>query len=231
MTNGRGGSAPRLSSPPIDPDVAGDPPDLARAKAAAREAARARRAAVSADLRPRAADAVAGRVLEAVDPSAGTVVSVYLSFRDELDTAPLLAALHARGCVTCAPVVGRVGQPLSFRRWWPGVPLETERFGTVRPAAAAGEVVPAVLVVPMLAFDRAGRRMGYGAGFYDRTLAGLRAAGPVLAVGIAFAAQEVDALPAGPHDQPLDRIVTEAETFEPGRTPTGVPGADARTTA
>ncbi|MEQ8964437.1 MAG: 5-formyltetrahydrofolate cyclo-ligase, partial [Azospirillaceae bacterium] len=166
-----------------------------------------------------AAASVAERVLAEIDPAPGTVVSVYLAFRDELDTLPLLGALHARGCVTCAPVVGRIGEPLTFRRWWPGVELEIERFGTARPAATAGEVVPGVLIVPMLAFDRAGTRMGYGAGFYDRTLARLRAAGGAFAVGTAFAAQEVEALPAGAHDQPLDRIVTENESFVPAVSP------------
>jgi 5-formyltetrahydrofolate cyclo-ligase len=175
--------------------------------------AKARRAEAHAALGGTVGAALRDRVLALIDPAPGTVVSAFLPFGEEIDTLPLLTALHARGAVPCAPVSPKVGRPLTFRRWWPGVPLERERFGTACPAPEAGEAVPAILIVPMLAFDRAGNRLGYGAGFYDRTLAGLRAAGQATAIGVAYAAQEVDAVPVGAHDQPLDAIVTERETL------------------
>ena len=89
-------------------------------------------------------------------------------------------------------------------------------FGIPAPPPEAAEVVPEVLLVPLLAFDRAGHRVGWGAGFYDRTLETLRAARAIIAIGVAFAVQEVDFVPHGPHDQPLDWIVTEAEAIRTG---------------
>jgi 5-formyltetrahydrofolate cyclo-ligase len=110
------------------------------------------------------------------------------------------------------PVIGAAGQPLSFRRWRPGAAMVAGPFGALIPEAG-DDVVPEVLIVPLVAFDRAGNRLGYGGGFYDRTLEGLRAARPTFAIGFAYAAQEAEALPLEPTDQPLDAIVTEAETL------------------
>jgi 5-formyltetrahydrofolate cyclo-ligase len=106
------------------------------------------------------------------------------------------------------PVIPGEAQPLVFHRWHPGARMVAGAFGALIPEVAE-EVVPEVLIVPLLAFDRAGFRLGYGGGFYDRTLEGLRARGPVAAIGFAFAAQEVDRVPTEPTDQKLDLIVTE----------------------
>jgi len=208
VTNGRRGSASDLDAgfPPDDPETVA-------LKRAVRSAAKARRAEAHARGGAAAAAAIRDRVLAVADPAPGTVVSAFLPFGEEIDTIPLLSALHGRGCVTCAPVSPKIGDPLSFRRWWPGVPLVTERFGTSCPAPEAGEVRPRLLIVPMLAFDRDGNRIGYGAGFYDRTLLHLRRTGEATAIGIAYAGQEVEHLPVGPHDERLDWIVTERETL------------------
>ena len=109
------------------------------------------------------------------------------------------------------------GEPLRFRAWRPGDALRPGRFGTLEPPVEAAEVEPGVLFVPLAGFDRRGHRLGYGAGYYDGALARLRARGRVLAVGIAFAEQEVEAVPAEPHDERLDALVTDAGllTFGP----------------
>jgi 5-formyltetrahydrofolate cyclo-ligase len=109
------------------------------------------------------------------------------------------------------PVVTARGLPLGFRRWRPGDVLVSGAFGLLVPGPSAEPVMPQLVLVPLLAFDRQGGRLGYGAGFYDRTLAVLRAAGPVIAIGVAYADQEVPAVPVEPHDQPLDWIATERE--------------------
>ena len=134
--------------------------------------------------------------------------------RCEADPRPALHALHARGRALCLPVVVARAAPLAFRRWTPETALVPGTFGTLVPDGTE-VVVPCALIVPLLAFDRAGHRLGYGGGFYDRMLAALRAAGPVLAVGLAFAAQGVPQVPCTVDDQPLDVIVTERETIRP----------------
>lgn len=188
-------------------------PDAAACQAAKRklrETARARRAAIDAALRASAARAVARHVLDAVPIPKGAVVSGYWPIGDELDIRPLLAALDRRGHPLCLPVVTGRGQPLVFRAWRPGDALTPAPFGTRVPPEDAPERVPHALLVPLLAFDKAGYRLGYGGGFYDRTLARLRASDPAtLAVGVAFAAQEVAAVPHAATDERLDWIVTE----------------------
>ncbi len=187
-----------------------DPTKLDAAKKALRAAAAERRAALDAGLRAAAARAVARHVLDSVPLAPGAVVSGYWPMGDELDLRPLLAELDARGHPCCLPVVVGRARPLVFRAWRPGAPLEAAAFGTRVPPADAPERVPAVLLVPLLAFDDAGYRIGYGGGFYDRTLARLRAADPATcAVGVAFAAQRVAAVPRGETDERLDWIVTE----------------------
>lgn len=136
-------------------------------------------------------------------------VSGFWPIREEIDVRPLLEALAARGNVCALPVIVGRGRPLVFRRWRPGDTLEAASFGLKEPPASAPEVAPRVLLVPLLAFDGSGRRLGYGAGFYDRTLARLRARSAVLAVGIAYAGQRFESVPAGADDEPLDWVVTE----------------------
>ncbi|MDQ2105783.1 5-formyltetrahydrofolate cyclo-ligase [Azospirillum isscasi] len=191
--------------------------DPRAAKDAARVRARARRDSLTDDgVRAFAADAVRGRFLEALvrpglipdGPVAG-----YWPLGSELDARPLLLHLKAAGRPVALPVSGPRGQALTFRDWDPAQPLAAGRYGIHEPGADRPEAVPAVLLVPMLAFDRSGHRLGYGAGYYDRTLDALRAVRPVLAVGVAFAAQEMDAVPCGAHDERLDWILTEREAL------------------
>ena len=133
-------------------------------------------------------------------------LSGYWPIRTEPDPRP---AMSAHPGALCLPVVVGPGQPLAFRRWHPGAAMEPGAFGAAIPQDTT-EITPQILIVPLLAFDARGYRLGYGGGFYDRTLQGLRASGPVVAIGFAYGAQEVDAVPIEPTDQPLDFIVTEA---------------------
>ncbi len=176
-----------------------DPPDLVAAKRAARDAARLVRGVGDA-----LADvAVCGRLLSLVPLD--TVVSGVWPLPGELDLRPLLAALHGRGQVVLLPETTPRGQPLVFRRWHPGATMLPGRFGTCHPDGEA--LAPGLLLVPLLAFDDRLMRLGYGGGYYDRTLAGLAGC---RAVGFAYARQQVGAVPTGTFDVPLDAIVTEA---------------------
>lgn len=150
------------------------------------------------------------RLDDALKPFAGHAMSFYMAMRTEIDPRPAMVRAVLRGPVLLP--VTRPDAPLVFRRWRPGTVLCRDRFGVEHPDDASPEGTPEVLVVPLLAFDGRGHRLGYGGGFYDRTLAALRAAGPVTAIGFAFARQEVAALPAEPRDERLDGIVTESET-------------------
>ena len=177
-----------------------DPPDLTAAKRAAREAALAARAACD----PALGAHVAAHILRDCPPPSGAVVSGVWPLPGEIDLRPLLEVLHARGHAVVLPVTPPRGQPLTFRRWRPGDLLVPERFGTMAPT---GEVaVPDFVLVPLLAFDRRGYRLGYGGGYYDRTLAALPRR---FALGFGFAAQEADAVPVGPTDIRLDAVATE----------------------
>jgi 5-formyltetrahydrofolate cyclo-ligase len=138
------------------------------------------------------------------------VVSGFHPHMSEISVLPLLARLVSMGWTTCLPVVTGKGQPLVFRAWEPGDPLVRGLWDIKVPAAEAEEVVPGTLLVPMLAFDRQGHRLGYGGGFYDRTLEILRKTKPVTAIGVAYAAQEMDRVPHGAHDAVLDAILSEA---------------------
>lgn len=135
--------------------------------------------------------------------------------RGEIDPRPLLVCCQQHGIATALPVVVGKGQPLVFRAWAPGEALETGAYGTCHPPPAAAEVQPSLVLVPLVAFDRAGGRLGYGGGFYDRTLPRLRAAQTVVAIGLAHGVQELAAVPREPHDQPLDWLATEAEILGP----------------
>ena len=191
---------------------------LDRAKAEARAQARLVRAAASKaapDAGERVRDRFMAELLPIVGVTNGAFVSAYVPVRDELDPRPLLHALVERGMVAAMPCVVGEGQPLLFRQWNTGAALVPRTFGLSEPADNAPVVEPDLLLVPLLAFDRSGHRLGYGRGYYDRTLAALRAQRPIAAVGLAFAAQEVLSLPAGIHDQRLDWIVTETGLIYP----------------
>lgn len=143
-------------------------------------------------------------------PEAGrSIVSAFYPYRSEIDTLPLLGRLAGEGWTTCLPIVISAGLPLLFRKWMPGAPVVLGEWDIPRPPEDATEVDPDVLLVPLLAFDRTGYRLGYGGGFYDRSLAKLRAMKPIVAIGVAYAAQEWDAVPRGDYDQKLDGFLTE----------------------
>ncbi len=136
-------------------------------------------------------------------------VSGFWPIRDEIDTRPLMIELHNQGCQLALPVVQGKGRPLMFRAWRPGDPLEAGVFGTLQPSARRETIEPDALIVPMLACDADGWRLGYGGGFYDRTLELLRKRRPVTAMGVGFDAQFVPEVPHGPGDQRLDWLLTD----------------------
>ena len=140
---------------------------------------------------------------------APAIVSGFWPIKDELDIRPLLVELINQGCQVVLPVVQGKGQPLVFRAWRPGDALEAGVFNTLQPSAKRETLDPQVLIVPLLACDREGWRLGYGGGFYDRTLAGLRSRRRVTAIGVGFDAQFVDDVPHGPSDERLDWLLTD----------------------
>ncbi|MES2142887.1 MAG: 5-formyltetrahydrofolate cyclo-ligase [Pseudomonadota bacterium] len=147
----------------------------------------------------------AHHLLSALEPHRGKVLAGYMPMRTEIDPLPAMAAHQGRVGV---PVILGKGMPLQFREWTPTADMIEGAFKALIPATG-GWVMPQVLIVPLLAFDARGYRLGYGGGFYDRTLEGLRAKGPVVAIGYAFSAQEVPEVPIDATDQRLDMIVTE----------------------
>ncbi len=181
--------------------------DLTEIKAAARKAAFARRKAAF-DTRPPGA---AGRLSEVLAGYRGVPLSGYMPIRTEIDPLPAMAEAAARGPVG-VPVIQAAGQPLKFSRWTPDGPLKDGPFGARVPAVDAF-FDPEILIVPLVAFDARGGRLGYGGGFYDRTLQRLRALRPTLAIGFAFDAQEDDGLPLEPTDQPLNMVITESRVL------------------
>ena len=173
-------------------------------KSTLREESRARRADLA-----RACPDFAQRIARSIDElpiPKGAGVSFYWPMGDEADPRALAFALAARGHTLGLPVVVKKKSPLVFRRWRMGDALVTHAFGMREPPATAPEVTPDVLLVPLLAFDATGTRLGYGGGFYDRTLAALATK---LAIGIAYAGQEMEGVPRESSDQPLDMVVTE----------------------
>lgn len=176
----------------------------------ARKAAFARRK--TAD--PAGSGIACGHLVEAVRAAPGGVVSGFWPIRTEIDPRPALRELAATHSL-CLPVVVGAAQPLAFRLYSPGAHLEEAGFGTMIPAGTA-EATPDILIVPLAAFDDKGYRLGYGGGFYDRTLERLRAAAKVTAIGFAYSVQRVDSVPRDANDQPLDLIVTEDGIFLPG---------------
>ena len=143
----------------------------------------------------------------------GVPLAGYMAMRTEIDPTPAMEEAAAHGPV-CVPVIEAKGQPLKFALWEPGCALVDGPFGAQVPATLAF-IEPEILIVPLVAFSRAGGRLGYGGGFYDRTLEGLRAKRPTLAIGFAYASQEDADLPLEPTDQPLDMIVTESGVITP----------------
>lgn len=183
------------------------------AKATLRAAALAARDALSDAQRVAAARVLARRGLP-VELAPGAIVAGYSPIRSELDPTPLMQKLAAAGARLALPVITARGQSLRFRVWHPGDRLLPGPLGILEPSPAAAEIVPDIVLVPLAAFDRTGHRIGYGAGHYDRTLAQLHKSKGFAAIGLAFAAQEVEAVPALQHDVPLDYVLTESNLFD-----------------
>lgn len=196
--------------------AAANEPDVRALKAAMRRDARRSRAAIAKEP-PSGAPSRAGTCLvRDVVPAGDVVVAGFWPIGSEIDCRPILDALHDLGYACSLPVVVEPCSPLVFRRWHPDLPLEAGAHGERIPPADAGEVVPDVLIVPGLAFDREGFRLGYGKGYYDRTLAALRAEKDVIAAGLAYAGQLVSEVPREDEDQRLDWIVTDDGTIACG---------------
>jgi len=182
-------------------------------KAELRAIALAKREALSDRQREAAAKALAKRGLP-LPITAGMVVSGYSPIRNEIDPAPLMQKLAAQGVRLALPTVNARGKSLIFRSFRPGDRLTLGMLGIPEPSPAAAEVVPDVMLVPLAAFDASGHRIGYGAGYYDYTFSHLRKAKDIVGIGLAFATQEIDGVPALSHDVPLDYVLTEKRVFD-----------------
>ncbi len=165
---------------------------------------------------PVAAQRLAERVMELLERLPGRIIAGYMPVRHEIDVRPLMDRIAKSGRTIVLPVVQQRDAPLVFREWTPGTPLKDGAFGVPVPLPDSPERLPEILLVPLAAFDREGYRLGYGGGYYDRTLAALRASeGSVTAIGVAYSGQEMDRLPREETDQPLDWIVTDRQTIGP----------------
>ena len=184
-----------------------------KSKAELRATALAAREKLSDKQRTAAAGALAKRGLP-LDIVKGLIVSGYSPIRNEIDPEPLMVQLAVQGARLALPSVNARGKALTFRAWSPGDRLMMGMLGIPEPSTAAAEVIPDIMLVPLAAFDQAGHRIGYGAGHYDYTLAHLRKVKGILAIGLGFAAQEIEAVPALAHDVALDYVLTETKVFD-----------------
>lgn len=178
------------------------------AKAALRIQAHGARAALTPSERAEAALAATQHFFDSIDLRPGDIVAAYWRIRDELDCQPILVRLMDSNQTVVLPVVMGDEAPLDMRVWEQGASLYEAGFGTLAPADLAPRAEPDIVIMPLLGFDKKGTRLGYGGGYYDRTLAHMRKK-PRL-IGLAFAAQELDHIPREAHDVPLDAIITEA---------------------
>jgi len=182
-------------------------------KSRLRAEAMTRRDALSADQRQAAAEAIAARQFP-LPIRTGTIVSAFMPLKSEINPLPLLRKLAGEGARLALPVVAGRGQPLVMREWTWGEPLAAGVWGIREPLAQAPAVDPDIVLAPLLAFDRARHRLGYGGGYYDLTIAQLRGRKTIVAVGLAFAVQEVFTVPVTPRDAPLDLVLTEREVID-----------------
>jgi 5-formyltetrahydrofolate cyclo-ligase len=182
-------------------------------KALLRAEVLARRDAMPAEVRAAAAETVAARGLPvAVAP--GTIVSGFMPLKSEINPLALMRKLAEAGAQLALPVISGRGKPLIMRAYAFGDDLARGQWGIREPMPGARPVAPDIVIVPLAAFDRAGQRIGYGAGYYDMTINALRAKKPVTAIGIAFAAQEIPRVPATERDERLDLVLTEREVID-----------------
>jgi 5-formyltetrahydrofolate cyclo-ligase len=189
------------------------PSSIADQKSALRREAAARRDALPAEARKAAAEAIAVRRFP-LPVAPGTVVAGFMPMKTEINPSPLMKTLADTGATLALPKIGGRGKPLVMRAWAWGSPLDTGQWGIREPKPEYPEVDPDILLVPLLAFDRAGHRIGYGAGYYDMTIARLRGMKKVTAIGIAYAAQEIAQVPVTPRDAALDLVLTEREVID-----------------
>ncbi len=184
---------------------------IAAEKQSLRERAKARREAAAQGHAEDAARAVAERLLAEVElPKTPGTVSGYAAIGSEIDVFPTMTALMARGWKLCLPVTGARAQPMEFRAWTLGESLMHDRLGIPTPHAHQPVMIPQVVLVPLIAFDRRGFRLGHGHGFYDATLKSLPGA---LTIATAYAAQEVPEVPTEDNDVAVQWIVTEREVI------------------
>lgn len=176
-------------------------------KSQLRTAALARRKALRTEIAKIAAYDAQQHFFANVPLDADSIVAVYWPIRDEMDTRKLLGKLVDDGTTTCLPVVTADDQPLIFRQWDGQSPLDVAGFGTMAPGPDAPLVTPNIILMPLAGFDATGHRLGYGKGFYDRTIAALSPR-PTL-IGYGFSTQQVDAIPAAPHDVKMDMMISE----------------------
>lgn len=182
-------------------------------KATLRREALARRDALSAEVRTAAAQTIAARPFPVALPP-GAIVSGFMPMKSEINPLPLMRTLADAGAALALPAVAGKGKPLIMRAYAFGEPLAAGVWGIREPAPDAREVFPDIVLVPLLAFDRRGHRIGYGAGYYDMTIAALRARKPVVAVGMAYAGQVIAQVPTTPRDARLDLVLTEDEVID-----------------
>jgi 5-formyltetrahydrofolate cyclo-ligase len=183
------------------------------AKAVLRREGLARRDALPPAVRAAAAEAIAARPFPIV-LAPGTIVSGFMPIKSEINPIPLLRELVQSGATLALPVVAGKGKPLIMRAWRIGEPLAAGIWGIREPKPDAPAVDPDILIVPLLAFDRGGHRIGYGAGYYDATIAALRSRKAIIAAGVAFAVQETARVPTTARDARLDLVLTERETID-----------------
>lgn len=192
-----------------------DDDDLAARKAALRRQLKMTRAAIPNEERAARSRACVAQLLALIEPLPATVIAGFWPLPGELGLEPAFARLAARGHTMALPRMQGQARPLTFHVYRPGDPLVSGSFGVQEPSPEAPAVRPRVVLVPLLGFDRRGHRLGYGKGFYDRTLAGLHADDPdLLALGVTFASQEVPLIPTHAGDHPLNAIVTEREIVQ-----------------
>jgi 5-formyltetrahydrofolate cyclo-ligase len=182
-------------------------------KSILRAEALARREALPAATRAAAAETIARRSFP-VRIERGMIVSGFSPMKSEINPVPLMRKLADAGARLALPAIAGRGKPLIMRAWGFGEPLASGQWGIREPTPDAPAVAPDIVIVPLAAFDRAGHRIGYGAGYYDMTINALRARKAAIAIGIAFAAQEIPHVPAMAHDERLDLVLTENETID-----------------